>query len=63
MHIDRNGMGLRATRSARRDNDLTHVCTKLYAKGMRNPFRFTLRRAPGLSSATSAGRSTRRSTS
>jgi PKD repeat protein len=29
------------------DNDLTHVCTKLYAKGMRNPFRFTLRQGTG----------------
>ena len=39
-----------ATRSARRDTNLTHVCTKLYAKGFRNPFRFHLRPggAPGV---------------
>ncbi len=30
------------------DTDLTHVCTKVYAKGFRNPFRFTLRPGGGL---------------
>ena len=29
------------------DTDLTQVCTKLYAKGLRNPFRFTLRPGTG----------------
>ncbi len=47
MHIDRNGMGLPGHAFCPADNDLTHVCTKLYAKGMRNPFRFTLRQGTG----------------
>nr|MDQ6910549.1 PQQ-dependent sugar dehydrogenase [Actinomycetota bacterium] len=47
MHVDRNGMGLPGHAFCPDDTDLTHVCTKLYAKGMRNPFRFTLRQGTG----------------
>ncbi len=46
LHVDRNGLGLTGHPFCPADNDLTHVCTKLYAKGLRNPFRFTLRPAP-----------------
>jgi glucose/arabinose dehydrogenase len=47
IHVDRNGMGLPGHAFCPSDNDLTHVCTKIYAKGMRNPFRFTLRQGTG----------------
>lgn len=47
IHIDRNGRGLPGHAFCPGDNDLTHVCTKLYAKGMRNPFRFTIRQGSG----------------
>jgi glucose/arabinose dehydrogenase len=43
MHIDRNGNGLPGHPFCTSDSTLTDVCTKLYAKGFRNPFRFTLR--------------------
>ncbi|MFN2615926.1 MAG: PQQ-dependent sugar dehydrogenase [Thermoleophilaceae bacterium] len=43
MHIDRAGHGLPGHSFCPGDGDLGHVCTKLYAKGFRNPFRFTLR--------------------
>jgi glucose/arabinose dehydrogenase/PKD repeat protein len=46
-HVDRNGMGLPGHAFCPTDNDLTHVCTKLYAKGLRNPFRFSLRQGTG----------------
>ena len=46
MHVDRNGHGLPGHPFCPAENDLTKVCTKLYAKGLRNPFRFTLRPAP-----------------
>lgn len=42
IHVDRNGRGLSGHPFCPRDRDLTHVCTKLHAKGFRNPFRFTL---------------------
>ena len=42
LHVDRNGNGLPGHAFCSSDADLTHVCTKLYAKGFRNPFRFTL---------------------
>jgi glucose/arabinose dehydrogenase len=42
MHVDRRGRGLRRHPFCPRDRDLSHVCTKLHAKGFRNPFRFTL---------------------
>ena len=40
MHIDRNGLGLSGHAFCPGDAVLTHVCTKLHAKGFRNPFRF-----------------------
>ena len=43
IHIDRNGRGLAGHPFCPSDSNLSHVCTKLYAKGFRNPFRFTLR--------------------
>jgi len=43
LHIDRNGRGLPGHPFCPADTDLTHVCTKVYAKGFRNPFRFSLR--------------------
>jgi glucose/arabinose dehydrogenase/PKD repeat protein len=43
IHVDRSGMGLPGHAFCPEDSDLAHVCTKLYAKGLRNPFRFTLR--------------------
>jgi glucose/arabinose dehydrogenase len=43
VHIDRNGNGLPGHSFCPADNDLTHVCTKLFAKGFRNPFRFSVR--------------------
>jgi glucose/arabinose dehydrogenase len=48
MHIDREGHGLPGHQFCAGDNDLTHVCTKIYASGLRNPFRFTLRPSGGL---------------
>jgi glucose/arabinose dehydrogenase len=48
LHVDRNGNGLPGHSFCPADNDLTHVCTKVYAKGFRNPFRFTLRPDGGL---------------
>ncbi|MEA2481084.1 MAG: hypothetical protein QOJ07_3006, partial [Thermoleophilaceae bacterium] len=47
LHIDRNGNGLPGHPFCPGDGDLTHVCTKVYAKGFRNPFRFTLRPGQG----------------
>jgi glucose/arabinose dehydrogenase len=47
MHIDRNGNGLPGHAFCPTDNDLTHVCTKIYAKGLRNPYRFQLRQGTG----------------
>lgn len=43
LHIDRNGNGLPGHPFCPADSNLTHVCTKLHAKGFRNPFRFKLR--------------------
>jgi glucose/arabinose dehydrogenase len=48
MHIDRNGNGLPGHGFCPTDTDLTHVCTKLFAKGFRNPFRFMLNPSGGL---------------
>lgn len=42
MHVDSRGRGLPGHPFCPRDRDLSHVCTKLHAKGFRNPFRFTL---------------------
>ncbi len=43
MHIDREGEGLSGHPFCPGDTNTTHVCAKVYAKGFRNPFRFTLR--------------------
>jgi PKD repeat protein len=48
MHIAPNGNGLPGHPFCPADSDLTHVCTKIYAMGLRNPFRFTVRPAGGL---------------
>jgi hypothetical protein len=48
MHITRDGLGLPAHPFCPTDNDLTHVCTKIFAGGLRQPFRFTLRPGGGL---------------
>lgn len=48
LHVDRSGHGLQGHPFCPADNDLTHVCTKIYAKGFRNPFRFTLKPDGGL---------------
>jgi glucose/arabinose dehydrogenase len=47
LHIDREGNGLPGHPFCPTDADLTHVCTKVYAKGFRNPFRFSLRDTGG----------------
>jgi glucose/arabinose dehydrogenase len=47
LHVDREGRGLPGHPFCPGDNVLTHVCTKLYAKGFRNPFRFSLRPGAG----------------
>ncbi|MDQ6749624.1 MAG: PQQ-dependent sugar dehydrogenase [Actinomycetota bacterium] len=43
LHVDRNGNGLPSHPFCPTDSDPSHICTKIYAKGFRNPFRFTLR--------------------
>src|SRR4051812_43594298 len=43
MHIDRNGRGLASHAFCPTETDLTRNCTKLFAKGFRNPFRFVIR--------------------
>jgi glucose/arabinose dehydrogenase len=43
LHIDRNGRGLAGHPFCPAVNDLSQVCTKVWAKGFRNPFRFTIR--------------------
>jgi glucose/arabinose dehydrogenase/PKD repeat protein len=48
LHIDRNGNGLPGHAFCPADDDLTHVCTKVWAAGFRNPFRFTLLPEGGL---------------
>jgi glucose/arabinose dehydrogenase len=47
IHIDRDGRGLPNHPFCPNDTNLDHVCTKLYAKGFRNPFRFHLRPGKG----------------
>jgi glucose/arabinose dehydrogenase len=42
LHVDTNGNGLPGHPFCQGDHDLTHTCTKIYARGFRNPFRFTL---------------------
>jgi glucose/arabinose dehydrogenase len=48
MHIDRDGHGLAGHPFCPDDANLDDVCTKIYAEGLRNPFRFTLRPGGGL---------------
>ena len=43
LHVDRDGRGLAGHAFCRGEEDLTQVCTRIHAKGFRNPFRFTLR--------------------
>ena len=43
MHVGRDGLGLAGHPFCPADSNLTHVCTKHFAKGFRNPFRFHLR--------------------
>ena len=47
MHVDRQGRGVPGHPFCPAESDLTKVCTKLYAKGFRNPFRFHLRPGAG----------------
>ena len=43
LHVDRDGRGLPGHPFCPGDNNLGHVCTKIAAKGFRNPFRFAMR--------------------
>ena len=43
LHVDRNGRGLPGHPFCPTTTDLTAVCTKVFATGFRNPFRFQLR--------------------
>ncbi len=47
IHIDRQGRGLPNHPFCPADTNLNHVCTKIYAMGFRNPFRFHLRPGKG----------------
>ncbi len=53
LHVDQHpahlGQGLAGHPFCAGDGDLTHTCTKVYAEGFRNPFRFTLRQVGGVS--------------
>src|SRR4051794_34141422 len=42
LHVDRNGNGLPGHPFCPSDTNLTHVCTKVWATGFKNPYRFTL---------------------
>jgi glucose/arabinose dehydrogenase len=42
LHVDRNGRGLRDHPFCPEVTDLARSCTKVFAKGFRNPFRFSL---------------------
>jgi glucose/arabinose dehydrogenase len=48
LHVDRNGRGLPDHAFCPGDGDLTHMCTKVYARGFRNPFRFDAAARGGL---------------
>jgi glucose/arabinose dehydrogenase len=48
MRIDRNGNGVAGHPFCSSNANLTHVCTKVWAKGFRNPYRFKLRAGGGL---------------
>jgi glucose/arabinose dehydrogenase/PKD repeat protein len=49
LHVGANGQGILGHSFCPGDADLTHNCTKVWAKGFRNPFRFTLRQVGGVS--------------
>lgn len=60
LHVSTSGEGLPGHPFCPADEDLTDVCTKVYAKGFRNPFRFFLRPgADGRPTVADAGWSTR----
>jgi len=60
LHVSTSGEGLPGHPFCPTDEDLTDVCTKVYAKGFRNPFRFFLRPGPdGRPTVADAGWSTR----
>ena len=48
IHVDRDGNGLPGHPFCPGETDLRLVCTKIHARGFRNPFRFTLRPGGGL---------------
>lgn len=48
LHVDRAGRGLARHPFCPTNANLDNTCTKLHAKGFRNPFRFTLRPGGGL---------------
>ena len=43
LHVSRDGLGLAGHPLCPADGNLAHVCTKVFAEGFRNPFRFHLR--------------------
>ncbi len=47
LHIDRQGRGVAGHPFCPSETNLDKNCTKIYAKGFRNPFRFTLRPGKG----------------
>ena len=47
IHIDRQGRGLPGHPFCPGETNLDKTCTKIYAKGFRNPFRFSLRPGKG----------------
>jgi glucose/arabinose dehydrogenase/PKD repeat protein len=60
LHVSTSGEGLPGHPFCPADEDLTDVCTKVYAKGFRNPFRFFLRPGPdGRPTVADAGWATR----
>jgi glucose/arabinose dehydrogenase len=60
LRVDRNGRGLANHPVCPAETDLNKVCTKVWAKGFRNPFRFTRGRTGSSWSVTWAGTPTRR---
>ena len=47
LHVDKNGQGLPGHPFCPGDSNYGNACTKIYAKGFRNPFRFSLRPGKG----------------
>lgn len=43
LHVDREGNGLPTNGTCPGVTDMTRNCTKVYARGLRNPFRFSIR--------------------